>query len=151
MCGGCAAGVFAYAVHLIQVCACYECVRLLCVGAMLWLWRTLLRFGYMSSTWPTAGKYGNYRGFIRLLRQLWYNLVPPGEKHLHFFITLVHQGYLLRISYDSCLSGNVSDSAKVAGTPQLVSDTQTVGGTGSVGWSMQTGAEWRLVVNSDSR
>ena len=45
----------------------------------------------------------------------------------------------------------MSDSAKVAGTPDAVSSTQSVGGTGSVGWSMQTGAEWRLVVNSDSR
>ena len=68
--GGFAAGVFAYAFHLIQVCFCYECVRLLCVGAMSGLCWTFLRFGYMAHTLPMARKYGNYRGFIRLLRQL---------------------------------------------------------------------------------
>ena len=50
MCGGCAAGVFAYDVHLIQVCACYECVRLLSEGAISGLWRCFLRFGYMAHT-----------------------------------------------------------------------------------------------------
>ena len=60
---------------------------------------------------------------------------------LQLFITSDINNYLLRISYGKFLSGNVSDSAKVAGTPQTVSSTQTVGGTGSVGWSMQTGVE----------
>ena len=53
----------------------------------------------------------------------------------------VHQGYHLRTSSDKRLSGNVSDSAKVAGPPDADADTQSVGGTGSVGWSMQTGGE----------
>ena len=70
---------------------------------------------------------------------------------LHLLISKVHQGYHLRTSSDKRLSGNVSDSAKVAGTPDADADTQTVGGTGSVGWSMQTGGEWRLGVNSGSR
>ena len=70
MCGGSAAGVFAYDVHVIQVCGWCKCVRLLCVGAMSGLCWTFLRFGYMSSTWPTAGKYGNYGGFTALLQQL---------------------------------------------------------------------------------
>ena len=60
---------------------------------------------------------------------------------LHLLISKVHQGYHLRTSSDKWLSGNVSDSAKVAGTPDADADTLTVGGTGSVGWSMQTGAE----------
>ena len=70
---------------------------------------------------------------------------------LQLFITYHINILINRTTYDKFLSGNVSDSAKVAGTPQTVSSTQTVGGTGSVGWSMQTGGEWRLVVNSDSR
>ena len=39
--------------------------------------------------------------------------------------------------YGKCLSGNYSDTAKAAGPPQTASDTQDVGGTGSVGWSVQ--------------
>ena len=50
MCGGSAAGVFAYAFHLIQVCFFYECVRLLSVTAISGLWRCFLRFGYMAHT-----------------------------------------------------------------------------------------------------
>ena len=50
MCRGCAAGVFAYAFHLIQVCFCYKCVRLLSEGAISGLWRYFLRFGYMAHT-----------------------------------------------------------------------------------------------------
>ena len=50
MCSGFAAGVFAYAFHVIQVCACYECVRLLSEGAISGLWRCFLRFGYMAHT-----------------------------------------------------------------------------------------------------
>lgn len=45
--------------------------------------------------------------------------------------------YLLRTSFGKCLSGNGSESAKAAGPPDEVSDTQDVGGTGSVGWSVQ--------------
>ena len=63
----------------------------------------------------------------------------------HFFITSDIKNYLIRTSFGKCLSGNVSDSARAAGPPDVVSDTQTGGGTGSVGWSMQTGAQWRLV------
>ena len=37
VCRGLMPGLKAYAFHLIQVCFCYECVRLLCVGAMFWL------------------------------------------------------------------------------------------------------------------
>ena len=70
MCGGCAAGVFAYAAHLIRVCFCYECVRLLSEGAISGLWRWFLRFGYMAHTWTDARKYGNYGGFTALLQQL---------------------------------------------------------------------------------
>ena len=62
-------------------------------------------------------------------------------KILHFFITSYIKNYLIRISFGKCLSGNVSDSARAAGTPDAGSDTQTVGGTGSVGWSMQIGVE----------
>ena len=64
VCRGLMSGLKAYDVHLIQVCFCYECVRLLSVSAMSGMWRTCLRFGYMLSTWPIAGKYGNYRGFL---------------------------------------------------------------------------------------
>jgi len=38
-----------------------------------------------------------------------------------------------------CLSGSVSDSAKAAGTPDVDAGLQDVGGTGSVGWSVQAG------------
>ena len=72
-------------------------------------------------------------------------------ENLQLFITSHINIYQLRISFGCCLSGNVSDSAKAAGPPQTVSSTQTVGGTGSVGWSVQDGMKWRLVVNSDSR
>ena len=56
---------------------------------------------------------------------------------LQVLMSKVHHGYHLRISFGKCLSGNGSDSARAAGTPDAVSDTQTVGGTGSVGWSVQ--------------
>ena len=69
--GGCAAGVFAYVFHLIQVCGWCDCVRLLSVGAMSGLCRYFLRFGYMAHTWTIARKYGNYRGFTALLQQLY--------------------------------------------------------------------------------
>ncbi len=62
MCGGCAAGVFAYDVHLIQVCGWCKRVRLLSEGAMFWLWRWFVRFGYMAHPWADARKYGNYGG-----------------------------------------------------------------------------------------
>ena len=64
MCRGLMQGLKAYVLHLIQVCACYECVRLLSEGAISGLCWWCLRFGYMLSTWPTAGKYGNYRRFL---------------------------------------------------------------------------------------
>ena len=70
---------------------------------------------------------------------------------LQLFITYHINILINRTTYGKLLSGNASDSAKVAGTPDADADTQSVGGTGSVGWSMQTGGEWRLVVNSDSR
>ena len=72
-------------------------------------------------------------------------------KILHFFITSHIKNYLIRISSGKCLSGNESDSARAAGPPDADAGLQTVGGTGSVGWSVQDGMKWRLVVNSDSR
>ena len=115
------------------------------------LWRTFLRFEYIAHTPTVTRKYGNYRGFTWILQQLCWYLLPPGVKTLHFFITSDIKNYLIRISFGKCLSGNESDSARAAGPPDAVSDTQTVGGTGSVGWSMQTGAEWRLVAHSLGR
>lgn len=47
--------------------------------------------------------------------------------------------YHLRTSFGKCLSGNDSDSAKAAGTPDTDAGLQDVGGTGSVGWSVQAG------------
>ena len=41
-----------------------------------------------------------------------------------------------------------SDSAKTAGPPDADDGTQYVGGTGSVGWSVQAGEEWRLVATA---
>ena len=61
-------------------------------------------------------------------------------ENLQLFITSHINNYQLRISFGGCLSGNASDSAKAAGPPDSASDTQDVGGTGSVGWSMQDGA-----------
>lgn len=58
-------------------------------------------------------------------------------KILHFFITSDIKNYLIRISFGKCLSGNGSDSAKAAGPPDEDDGTQDVGGTGSVGWSVQ--------------
>ena len=58
---------------------------------------------------------------------------------LQVLMSKVHQGYHLRTSFGKCLSGNDSDSARAAGPPDAVSDTQSVGGTGSVGWSVQAG------------
>ena len=60
-------------------------------------------------------------------------------KTLQVLYSKVAPPYLLRISFGKYLSGSVSDSAKAAGPPDAVSDTQTVGGTGSVGWSVQAG------------
>ena len=52
MCGGCAAGVFAYAVHLIQVCFCYECVRLLSVTGVSVAFLTYFgSMGVFSAAW----------------------------------------------------------------------------------------------------
>lgn len=48
VCGGAISGLFAYMVHLIQVCGWCKCVRLLSEGAMFWLWRWFVRFGYMA-------------------------------------------------------------------------------------------------------
>ena len=45
--------------------------------------------------------------------------------------------YLLRTSFGMCLNGNGSDSAKAAGPPDADAGLQDVGGTGSVGWSVQ--------------
>ena len=84
-------------------------------------------------------KYGNYRGFTRILQQVCCYRLPPGVKILHFFITSHINIYQLRISFGGCLSGNVSDSARAAGPPDAVAGMQDVGGTGSVGWSVQAG------------
>jgi len=54
-------------------------------------------------------------------------------------ISKVHQGKLIRTSFGMCLSGSVSDSAKAAGPPDEAAGLQDVGGTGSVGWSVQAG------------
>ena len=70
MCGGCAAGVFAYDVHLIQVCGWCKCVRLLSEGVISGLWWCFLRFEYMDYTWTMVREYGNYGGFTALLQQL---------------------------------------------------------------------------------
>ena len=47
--------------------------------------------------------------------------------------------YHLRTSFGKFLSGSVSESAKAAGPPDEDAGTQDVGGTGSVGWSVQAG------------
>ncbi len=58
-------------------------------------------------------------------------------KTLQVLYSKVAPPYLLRTSYGKCLSGTVSDSAKVAGPPDADAGLQDVGGTGSVGWSVQ--------------
>ena len=58
---------------------------------------------------------------------------------LQVLYSKVAHPYLLRISFGKCLSGSVSDSAKEAGTPNADAGLQYVGGTGSVGWSVQAG------------
>jgi hypothetical protein len=58
---------------------------------------------------------------------------------LQVLYSKVAHPYLLRISFGKCLSGNGSESAKVAGPPDAVDGMQDVGGTGSVGWSVQAG------------
>ncbi len=60
-------------------------------------------------------------------------------KTLQVLYSCTAHPYHLRTSFGKCLSGNDSDSAKAAGPPDEVSDTQSVGGTGSVGWSVQAG------------
>jgi len=60
---------------------------------------------------------------------------------LQLFITYHINNYLLRISFGKCLSGNDSESAKAAGPPDADAGLQDVGGTGSVGWSVQAGTE----------
>ena len=60
-------------------------------------------------------------------------------KILHFFITSDIKNYLIRISFGKCLSGSVSETAKAAGPPDEAAGLQDVGGTGSVGWSVQAG------------
>ena len=54
-------------------------------------------------------------------------------------ISKVHQGKHLRTSFGRRLSGNGSESAKAAGPPDAIDGLQDVGGTGSVGWSVQAG------------
>ena len=71
ICSGAISGLFAYVVHLIRVCGGCKCVCLLFVGAMFWLWRAFLRFGYMAHTWADARKYGNYGGSGGLLWLVW--------------------------------------------------------------------------------
>jgi hypothetical protein len=56
---------------------------------------------------------------------------------LQVLMSKVHQGHHLRSSFGRCLSGSVSDSAKAAGPPDADAGLQDVGGTGSVGWSVQ--------------
>ncbi len=64
ICTGAMVGLKAYVVHVIQVCGGFMCVCLLSVGAMLWLWRTFVRFGYMAHAWTDRRKYGNYGGSV---------------------------------------------------------------------------------------
>lgn len=71
MCSGAISGLFAYVVHVIRVCGWCKCVRLLSVGAMFWLWRTFVKFGYMAHTWADARKYSNYGGSGGLLQQVY--------------------------------------------------------------------------------
>lgn len=151
MCSGLMHGVFAYVVHAILADAWRECVRLLSVAAISGLWRTFLKFGYMAHPRDDARKYGIYGGFTGLLQQVWGKWIAPREKKLQLFISKVAPPYLLRITFGKCLSGNGSESAKAAGPPDEAADTQTVGGTGSVGWSVQAGEEWRLVAHSLGR
>ena len=67
VCGGAISGLFAYVVHVIQVCGGFMCVRLLSEGAMSGLWRWFVKFGYMVHSPTDARKYGNYRGSGGLL------------------------------------------------------------------------------------
>ena len=60
-------------------------------------------------------------------------------KTLQVLYSKVAHPYLLRISFGKCLSGSDSDSAKAAGPPDEDAGLQDVGGTGSVGWSVQAG------------
>ena len=133
VCRGAISGVFAYVVHVIQVCAWYECVRLLSEGAMSGLWRWFVRFGYMVHSPIDARKYAIYGGSGRLLWQVCRYQVAPGMGTLQVLMSKVHQGYHLRISFGKCLSGSVSDSAKATGPPDEAADTQTVGAAGSLG------------------
>lgn len=68
---------------------------------------------------------------------------------LQVLMSKEHQGKLHRTSFGKCLSGNGSESAKAAGPPDA--GLQDVGGTGSVGWSVQAGEEWRLGAHSLGR
>jgi hypothetical protein len=58
---------------------------------------------------------------------------------LQLFISYHINNYQLRTMFGKCLSGNSSDSAKAAGPPDADAGLQDVGGTGSVGWSVQAG------------
>ena len=60
-------------------------------------------------------------------------------KNLQVLYSWTAHPYHLRTSFGKCLSGSDSDSAKAAGPPDADAGTQYVGGTGSVGWSMQAG------------
>lgn len=67
MCSGAISGLFAYVVHVIRVCGWCKCVRLLSEGAIFWLWRWFVRFGYIAHSPTDALKYGYYRGSGGLL------------------------------------------------------------------------------------
>lgn len=105
----------------------------------------------MGHSLTDARKYGNYIGAGGLLWQVCRYQVPPRVEVLQVLMSKVHQGYHLRTSLGKCLSGNGSESAKAAGTPDADDGTQYVGGTGSVGWSVQAGEEWRLGAHSLGR
>ena len=71
MCGGLMCEVFAYVFHTSQVDVSCNFVRLLSVGAMFWLWRTFVGFGYMAYTWADGRKYGIFGGYGGLLWLVW--------------------------------------------------------------------------------
>ena len=96
-----------------------------------------MRFGYMAHSPTDACKYGNCGGPGGLLNQVCRYQVPPGMKTLQVLYSWTAHPYHLCTSFGKCLSGNGSDSAKAAGPPDAVDGLQDVGGTGSVGRSVQ--------------
>ena len=58
-------------------------------------------------------------------------------ENLQVLYSKVASPYINRTMFGRCLSGSVSESARAAGPPDADDGTQYVGGTGSVGWSVQ--------------